>query len=165
VTNIMWRNLFIQAVFQVAVLLTLNFRGRNLLHLTQDTLEHSSKVKNTVIFNTFVLCQVFNEFNSRKPEELNIFSGVSRNHLFLGVVTITVVMQVIIIEFLGKFTSTVRLDWELWLVSVVIAFVSWPLAFVGKFIPVPKTQLKDLILGCWPKRDEGQDERRAESQV
>jgi len=26
------------------------------------------------------------------------------------------------------------------------------LAFVGKFIPVPKTQLKDLILRCWPKR-------------
>lgn len=47
-----------QAVFQVAVLLTLNFRGRNLLHLTQDTVDHSSKVKNTVIFNTFVLCQV-----------------------------------------------------------------------------------------------------------
>ncbi|CAN6246981.1 unnamed protein product [Urochloa humidicola] len=170
VTNIMWRNLFIQAVFQVAVLLTLNFRGRNLLHLTQDTLDHSSKVKNTVIFNTFVLCQVFNEFNSRKPEELNIFSGVSRNHLFLGVVTITVVMQVIIIEFLGKFTSTVRLNWKLWLVSVVIAFVSWPLAFVGKFIPVPKTQLKDLVLKCWPKRNDGAAQqgnngRRAESQV
>ncbi|TKW37713.1 hypothetical protein SEVIR_1G066100v4 [Setaria viridis] len=170
VTNIMWRNLFIQAVFQVAVLLTLNFRGRNLLHLTQDTLDYSSKVKNTVIFNTFVLCQVFNEFNSRKPEELNIFSGVSRNHLFLGVVTITVVLQVIIIEFLGKFTSTVRLNWKLWLVSVVIAFVSWPLAFVGKFIPVPKTELKDIILRCWPQRNEraeqqGQDERRAESQV
>ncbi|CAN6246980.1 unnamed protein product [Urochloa humidicola] len=172
VTNIMWRNLFIQAVFQVAVLLTLNFRGRNLLHLTQDTLDHSSKVKNTVIFNTFVLCQVFNEFNSRKPEELNIFSGVSRNHLFLGVVTITVVMQVIIIEFLGKFTSTVRLNWKLWLVSVVIAFVSWPLAFVGKFIPVPKTQLKDLVLKCWPKRkgndgaaQQGNNGRRAESQV
>ncbi|CAL5023669.1 unnamed protein product [Urochloa decumbens] len=172
VTNIMWRNLFIQAVFQVAVLLTLNFKGRNILHLTQDTLDHSSKVKNTVIFNTFVLCQVFNEFNSRKPEELNIFSGVSRNHLFLGVVTITVVMQVIIIEFLGKFTSTVRLNWKLWLVSLVIAFVSWPLAFVGKFIPVPKTQLKDLILKCWPKRkgnegaaQQGNNERRAESQV
>ncbi|CAL4971071.1 unnamed protein product [Urochloa decumbens] len=172
VTNIMWRNLFIQAVFQVAVLLTLNFKGRNLLHLTQDTLDHSSKVKNTVIFNTFVLCQVFNEFNSRKPEELNIFSGVSRNHLFLGVVSITVVMQVIIIEFLGKFTSTVRLNWKLWLVSLVIAFVSWPLAFVAKFIPVPKTQLKDLILKCWPKRkgnkgaaQQGNNERRAGSQV
>lgn len=152
VTNIMWRNLFIQAVYQVAVLLTLNFGGRNLLHLTQDTLEHSSKVKNSFIFNTFVLCQVFNEFNSRKPEELNIFEGVSRNHLFLAVVSITVVLQVIIIEFLGKFTSTVRLSWELWLVSVGIAFVSWPLAFVGKFIPVPQTPLKNLILKCWPKR-------------
>jgi Ca2+-transporting ATPase len=37
---------------------------------------------------------VFNEFNSRKPEELNIFEGVSRNHLFLGVVSVTVVLQV-----------------------------------------------------------------------
>ncbi|VAI56227.1 unnamed protein product [Triticum turgidum subsp. durum] len=123
VTNIMWRNLFIQAVYQVAVLLTLNFRGRDLLHLTRDTLEHSSKVKNSFIFNTFVLCQVFNEFNARKPEELNIFEGVSRNHLFLAVVSVTVVLQVIIIEFLGKFTSTVRLSWQLWLVSLAIAFI------------------------------------------
>ncbi|EEC72600.1 hypothetical protein OsI_06071 [Oryza sativa Indica Group] len=154
VTNIMWRNLFIQAVFQVTVLLTLNFRGRDLLHLTQDTLDHANKVKNTFIFNTFVLCQVFNEFNSRKPYELNIFDGVSRNHLFLAVVSITVVLQVIIIEFLGKFTSTVRLSWKLWLVSVGIGFVSWPLAFSGKFIPVPQTELKTYISRCLPgKKD------------
>ncbi|KAF2943380.1 calcium-transporting ATPase 5, plasma membrane-type-like [Oryza sativa Japonica Group] len=154
VTNIMWRNLFIQAVFQVTVLLTLNFRGRDLLHLTQDTLDHANKVKNTFIFNTFVLCQVFNEFNSRKPYELNIFDGVSRNHLFLAVVSITVVLQVIIIEFLGKFTSTVRLSWKLWLVSVGIGFVSWPLAFAGKFIPVPRTELKTYISRCLPgKKD------------
>lgn len=161
VTNIMWRNLFIQAVYQVAVLLTLNFRGRDLLHLTKDTLEHSSKVKNSFIFNTFVLCQVFNEFNARKPEELNIFEGVSRNHLFLAVVSVTVVLQVIIIEFLGKFTSTVKLSWQLWLVSLAIAFVSWPLALVGKFIPVPQTPLKNLILKCWPKGKNQGDEGAA----
>ncbi|XP_037446522.1 calcium-transporting ATPase 5, plasma membrane-type-like [Triticum dicoccoides] len=161
VTNIMWRNLFIQAVYQVAVLLTLNFRGRDLLHLTQDALEHSSKVKNSFIFNTFVLCQVFNEFNARKPEELNIFEGVSRNHLFLAVVSVTVVLQVIIIEFLGKFTSTVRLSWQLWLVSLAIAFISWPLALVGKFIPVPQTPLKNLILKCWPKKKKQGDEGAA----
>ncbi|XP_048538424.1 calcium-transporting ATPase 5, plasma membrane-type-like [Triticum urartu] len=161
VTNIMWRNLFIQAVYQVAVLLTLNFRGRDLLHLTQDTLEHSSKLKNSFIFNTFVLCQVFNEFNARKPEELNIFEGVSRNHLFLAVVSVTVVLQVIIIEFLGKFTSTVRLSWQLWLVSLAIAFISWPLALVGKFIPVPQTPLKNLILKCWPKKKKQGDEGAA----
>ncbi|XP_066329647.1 calcium-transporting ATPase 5, plasma membrane-type-like isoform X7 [Miscanthus floridulus] len=125
-------------------------------------------VTNIMWRNLFI--QVFNEVNSRKPEELNIFAGVSRNHLFLAVVSITVVMQVIIIEFLGKFTSTVRLNWKLWLVSIVIAFLSWPLAFVGKFIPVPRTQLKDLILRCWPKSGESaaqqtQDDRIAESRV
>lgn len=97
---------------------------------------------------------MFNEFNSRKPYELNIFDGVSRNHLFLAVVSITVVLQVIIIEFLGKFTSTVRLSWKLWLVSVGIGFVSWPLAFSGKFIPVPQTELKTYISRCLPgKKD------------
>ncbi|GJN19142.1 hypothetical protein PR202_gb06383 [Eleusine coracana subsp. coracana] len=113
-------------------------------------------VTNIMWRNLFI--QVFNEFNSRKPEELNIFDGVSRNHLFLGVVSITVILQVIIIEFLGKFTSTVRLSWKLWLVSVAIAFVSWPLAFVGKFIPVPKTPLKDFLMRCWPKRRKQGDE-------
>ncbi|BAS77262.1 Os02g0176700 [Oryza sativa Japonica Group] len=93
-------------------------KGRDLLHLTQDTLDHANKVKNTFIFNTFVLCQV------------------------------------IIIEFLGKFTSTVRLSWKLWLVSVGIGFVSWPLAFAGKFIPVPRTELKTYISRCLPgKKD------------
>lgn len=31
--------------------------------------------------------------------------------------------QIIIIEFLGKFTSTVRLNWKLWLVSLGIGLV------------------------------------------
>ncbi|XP_072963487.1 calcium-transporting ATPase 5, plasma membrane-type-like isoform X2 [Typha angustifolia] len=145
VTNIMWRNLIIQALFQVAVLLTMNFKGRSILRLNNDSLEHADKEKNTFIFNTFVLCQVFNEFNSRKPDELNIFSGITRNHLFMVIIAITVVLQVLIIEFLGKFASTVRLNWKLWLVSMAIGFVSWPLAIVGKLLPVPDTPLQELI--------------------
>ncbi|KAJ3707985.1 hypothetical protein LUZ61_011690 [Rhynchospora tenuis] len=152
ITNIMWRNLVIQALFQVAVLLTLNFKGRSLLQLNNHPMTEANKIKNTFIFNTFVLCQVFNEFNARKPDELNVFDGVTKNQLFVGIISITVVLQAIIIEFLGKFTSTVRLSWQLWLVSIGIAFVSWPLAFLGKFIPVPKTPLKDLICKCCPKR-------------
>ncbi|XP_070003613.1 calcium-transporting ATPase 8, plasma membrane-type-like [Nicotiana sylvestris] len=73
VTNIMWRNLLIQALYQVTVLLILNFRGEQILHLEHDTREHAVKVKNTLIFNAFVLCQVFNEFNARKPDEINVF--------------------------------------------------------------------------------------------
>ncbi|KAL0346910.1 UNVERIFIED_CONTAM: Calcium-transporting ATPase 10, plasma membrane-type [Sesamum calycinum] len=137
ITNIMWRNLLIQALYQVTVLLILNFGGRSILNLGHDKSDHAFKVKNTLIFNAFVFCQVFNEFNARKPDEINVWKGVTRNRLFMGIVGIEVVLQVIIIFFLGKFTSTVRLSWKLWLVSLAIGFISWPLAAVGKLIPVP----------------------------
>lgn len=48
----------LQALYQVSVLLVLNFRGRTLLHLEGDDSIHAEKVKNTLIFNAFVLCQV-----------------------------------------------------------------------------------------------------------
>ncbi|XVE91068.1 hypothetical protein DITRI_Ditri20bG0126300 [Diplodiscus trichospermus] len=140
ITNIMWRNLLVQAVYQVTVLLVLNFAGLSILHLKDDAnREHAFEVKNTLIFNAFVLCQIFNEFNARRPEEINCFKGVTKNYLFMGIVGITFILQIIIIEFLGKFTSTVRLDWQLWLVSLGIGVISWPLAMLGKLIPVPKT--------------------------
>ncbi|OIW09320.1 hypothetical protein TanjilG_01291 [Lupinus angustifolius] len=140
ITNIMWRNLLVQALYQVAILLVLNFGGESILsnhHSKAQTIQ----VKNTLIFNTFVLCQIFNEFNARKPEEMNVFRGVTKNRLFVGIVGVTFVLQIIIIEFLGKFTTTVRLDWKLWLASLCIGIVSWPLAMIGKLIPVPKTPL------------------------
>ncbi|GMN55248.1 hypothetical protein TIFTF001_024359 [Ficus carica] len=127
------------ALYQVSVLLVLNFRGKSLLNLEHDDPTHANKVKNTLIFNAFVLCQIFNEFNARKPDEFNIFKGITKNYLFIGIIFITVVLQIIIIEFLGKFAKTVRLNWSYWLISVVIGSISWPLAALGKLLPVPQT--------------------------
>ncbi|KAM0933755.1 putative P-type Ca(2+) transporter [Dioscorea sansibarensis] len=157
ITNIMWRNLLIQALYQVVVLLLLNFGGRSILHLKNETREHADKVKNTFIFNSFVLCQIFNEFNSRKPDQMNIFEGITKNHLFIGIIAITVILQAIIVEFLGKFTSTVRLNWELWLVSIGIAFVSWPLALIGKLVPVPEIPLAEYFQRCCLSKKHRQD--------
>ncbi|GMH03860.1 hypothetical protein Nepgr_005699 [Nepenthes gracilis] len=146
ITNIMWRNLIIQALYQVIVLLVLNFQGRNLPFIKGHSWEQETKLKNTLVFNAFVLCQIFNEFNARKPDEINVFKGVTKNPLFMGIVGITAVLQIIIIEFLGKFTSTVKLGWQLWLVSMVLGLISWPLAAVGKLIPVPQTPLSKVVL-------------------
>ncbi|KAL1532694.1 Calcium-transporting ATPase 8, plasma membrane-type [Salvia divinorum] len=145
ITNIMWRNLLIQALYQVTVLLVLNFRGKSILNLKNDTDDHAFKVKNTLIFNAFVFCQIFNEFNARKPDEINVWKGVTKNILFMGIVGIEVVLQVMIIFFLGKFTSTVRLSWKLWLVSLAIGFISWPLAMVGKLVPVPERNFSEYF--------------------
>ncbi|KAK7329119.1 hypothetical protein VNO77_23265 [Canavalia gladiata] len=145
ITNIMWRNLLIQAMYQVSVLLVLNFRGRSILGLSHDNNNHAVKVKNTLIFNAFVLCQIFNEFNARKPDEFNIFKGVTKNYLFMGIIGLTVVLQIVIIEFLGKFTTTVRLNWKQWIICVVIGVISWPLAVIGKLIPVPATPVNNVF--------------------
>ncbi|KAL2932906.1 Calcium-transporting ATPase 9 plasma membrane-type [Bienertia sinuspersici] len=120
VTNIMWRNLIVQALYQVAILLIFNFGSSSFSLLRQGSIEHQNKLKNTLIFNAFVLCQLFNEFNARKPDEINVFKGITSNHLFMGIIAVTAVLQVIIIELLGKFTSTVRLNWQLWLLSIAI---------------------------------------------
>ncbi|KAL0646769.1 hypothetical protein Bca4012_045060 [Brassica carinata] len=128
--------------------------GRNILGLQHEVPAHATRVKNTIIFNAFVLCQAFNEFNARKPDEKNIFKGVIKNRLFMGIIVITLVLQVIIVEFLGKFASTTKLNWKQWLICVAIGVISWPLALVGKFIPVPKTPLssKLSVLKFWGKR-------------
>ena len=56
-----------------------------------------------MVFNTFVLMQIFNFFNSRKlNDELNIFEGLRRSPLFLIIVVIIIGLQIIIGRFGGK---------------------------------------------------------------
>ncbi|XP_055825290.1 calcium-transporting ATPase 9, plasma membrane-type [Solanum dulcamara] len=151
VTNIMWRNLLIQALYQIGILLVLNFQGKSILSLENDDPKHANMVKNTLIFNAFVFCQIFNEVNARKPDEINVFTGVTKNHLFTGVVGTTFILQIIIIEFLGKFASTVGLSWKLWIVSLVIGIISLPLAAAGKLIPVPKTPVAKVFIKLYQR--------------
>lgn len=131
ITNVMWRNLLPQALYQISVLLILQFKGKSIFGV-------SDKVKDTLIFNSFVLCQVFNEFNARNLEKKNVFKGIQANKLFMGIIAITIVLQVVMVEFLKKFADTERLNWGQWGICVGIAAVSWPIGWVVKCIPVPE---------------------------
>ncbi|XP_068332190.1 putative calcium-transporting ATPase 13, plasma membrane-type [Pyrus communis] len=130
ITNIMWRNLLPQALFQIVVLLVLQFKGRSIFGV-------SDKVNNTLIFNVFVFCQVFNELNSRDMERINIFKGSQGNRLFWGILVVTIAVQVVMVELLNKFADTERLSWGQWGACIGIAAISWPISWVFKFIPVP----------------------------
>eukprot|EP00250_Pteridium_aquilinum_P029824 c40185_g1_i1 orf=407-3571(+) len=138
ISNIMIRNLVVQALYQVVVLLTLQFRGKEILGLKGPK---ATSINTTIIFNAFVLCQLFNEVNARQLEEWNIFKGLFSNKLFLGILSGTLILQVIIVEFLNKFASTVKLSWHHWLICIIIGLLSWPIAWIGKLIPVPKRSL------------------------
>ncbi|XP_022965553.1 putative calcium-transporting ATPase 13, plasma membrane-type [Cucurbita maxima] len=133
VTKIMWRNLITQAVYQVTVLLVLEFKGSSIFNVNE-------KVKSTLIFNTFVLCQIFNEFNARKLEKKNIFEGLHKSKLFLAIIVITLAFQVVMVEVLGRFANTERLNWGQWGACLGIAALSWPIGWLSKLIPVSALQ-------------------------
>lgn len=55
ITRTMWRNIIGQSIYQLIVLAILNFDGKRLLRITGSD---STAVLNTLIFNSFVFCQV-----------------------------------------------------------------------------------------------------------
>ncbi|XP_010523745.1 PREDICTED: putative calcium-transporting ATPase 11, plasma membrane-type [Tarenaya hassleriana] len=133
ITKAMWRNIIGQGIYQMIILGVLNFSGKKLLKLDGPD---STAVLNTVIFNSFVFCQVFNEVNSREIEKINVFKGMFKSWVFTGVMAATVTFQVIIVELLGTFASTVPLSWELWLLCVLLGAFSMVVAVFLKLIPV-----------------------------
>ena len=58
--------------------------------------------------------------------------------MFLGIIAITIVLQVVMVEFLKKFANTERLNWGQWGLCIGIGIVSWPIGCIVKWIPVPK---------------------------
>ncbi|KAK9109715.1 hypothetical protein Sjap_017775 [Stephania japonica] len=133
ISNVMWRNIFGQSLYQLIVIWYLQREGKNMLQLSG--LE-SDLVLNTLIFNSFVFCQVFNEISSRDMEKINVFKGILKNYVFVAVLTCTVLFQIIIIEFLGSFANTTPLSLQQWFLSVFVGFLSMPVAAAVKMIPV-----------------------------
>ena len=81
ITINMWKMIIGQAIFQLTVTFILYFAGANILGYTKEQeLELS-----TMVFNTFVWMQIFNEFNNRRLDnKFNIFEGVQRNQFFVS---------------------------------------------------------------------------------
>ncbi|KAL8109624.1 calcium-transporting ATPase 4, plasma membrane-type-like isoform X1 [Apium graveolens] len=133
ITKIMWRNIIGQSIYQLILLGILKFNGKRLFKLHGGD---SLSVLDTLIFNTFVFCQVFNEINSRDMEKINVFRGMFDSWVFMLVMVSTVAFQIIIVEYLGTFADTVPLSKELWLASIMMGAVSLPFGAVLKLIPV-----------------------------
>ncbi|KAG0598154.1 hypothetical protein M758_12G050700 [Ceratodon purpureus] len=166
ITNIMWRNILAQAIFQIVVLLTLDFAGNSILKLSpndgptdksllKDDDEPRDVLRTTIIFNAFVFCQVFNEINARRPTTFNIFQGIHKNYLFISIIVVEVILQFVIVQFLNRFARTTKLEAKYWGLCIVIGFISWPVGFLVKFLPVPKKQFQprlNLCCGLWGKK-------------
>ncbi|KAJ7554708.1 hypothetical protein O6H91_05G005800 [Diphasiastrum complanatum] len=121
ISNEMWWNICAQAGYQLSVLSILQFQGKKILGLEAGNAED---ILSTMIFNSFVLCQIFNEFNAREMDKVNVFHNLFGNWLFLFVVVFTLTVQVILVESLGKLANSIPLNREQWLICLSIGSFS-----------------------------------------
>lgn len=90
----------------------------------------------TVLFTLFTLFQLFNAFNCRELHTVSIFRHLMKNKIMLLVISITFLLQILIIQFAGAFFGTVPLPLAMWLklfgLSATVVFVSELVKFAGR---------------------------------
>uniref|UniRef100_A0A672ZW67 Calcium-transporting ATPase n=1 Tax=Sphaeramia orbicularis TaxID=375764 RepID=A0A672ZW67_9TELE len=98
ISRTMMKNILGHAVYQLVIIFTLLFAGENFFDIDsgRNAPLHSPPSEHyTIVFNVFVMMQLFNEINARKIHgERNVFEGVYRNPIFCSVVLGTFALQV-----------------------------------------------------------------------
>eukprot|EP00285_Hemiselmis_virescens_P015269 CAMPEP_0173385832 /NCGR_PEP_ID=MMETSP1356-20130122/8436_1 /TAXON_ID=77927 ORGANISM="Hemiselmis virescens, Strain PCC157" /NCGR_SAMPLE_ID=MMETSP1356 /ASSEMBLY_ACC=CAM_ASM_000847 /LENGTH=445 /DNA_ID=CAMNT_0014341813 /DNA_START=102 /DNA_END=1435 /DNA_ORIENTATION=- len=145
----MWRNILVQSIYQLGVQIFLMIHGAQFL--TDCTYNHktgnaciplkpngqgkdpSGNYKDTVIYNAFVWCQIFNEINARKIyNDRNAFQGIFTNGIFLTIIVVSCLVQFLSVQYWGEVFKTVPLDLEDWLFCLGIGAGSLVLGVVQR---------------------------------
>ncbi|KAI9722349.1 MAG: hypothetical protein M1812_001821 [Candelaria pacifica] len=133
ITLTMWKMIIGQSIFQLVVTFILYFAGISIFGYStkREIAQHS-----TLVFNTFVWMQIFNQYNSRRLDNnFNIFEGITRNWFFIGIQFIIVAGQIMIIFVGGAAFSVTPLNGAQWGYSVVLGALSIPVAVIIRLIP------------------------------
>ncbi|XP_043976836.1 plasma membrane calcium-transporting ATPase 2 isoform X5 [Gambusia affinis] len=124
ISSTMTKNILGHAVYQLILIFTLLFAGEKIFDIDsgRNAPLHSPPSEHyTIIFNTFVMMQLFNEINARKIHgERNVFEGIFRNPIFCSIVFGTFAIQIVIVQFGGKPFSCHPLSLEKWLWCVFL---------------------------------------------
>lgn len=121
-----------QSIFQLIVTFVLYFAGDRIFP------SYSDDELRTIVFNTFVWMQIFNEFNNRRLDNnFNIFEGLLRNKFFIVINCIMVGLQIAIVFVGGEAFSIISggISGPQWAVCLVLSFISIPWAVVIRLFP------------------------------
>jgi len=147
----MWRNITVQSIFQLVIQLSLLWAGASfLVDCTNDSKvpgcvpllpngqgkNTNGNYRDTVIYNSFVWMQLFNEINCRRIyNELNMIDGVLKNPIFVGIWTFCAIVQVLSVNYGGQVFRTVPIDVYDWVLCLAIGSVSLVLGVFQRFLP------------------------------
>ncbi|KAF1775719.1 P-type ATPase, cytoplasmic domain N [Phytophthora cactorum] len=138
----MTKHILGQSAYQLILLLTIVFTGEKWFDIPSgrlpdlpEEIEDDPTVHMTIVFNTFVWAQLFNELNCRKiHDEINIFSGITKNRVFLYVCVLQVAMQYVMVQHTGDWFKCKPLDVGQWFACIAMGFVSMPLGLALRSI-------------------------------
>ncbi|XP_041934083.1 plasma membrane calcium-transporting ATPase 1a isoform X2 [Alosa sapidissima] len=126
ISKTMMKNIFGHAVYQLTIIFSLLFVGEKIFDIDSGRnapLHAGPSEHYTIVFNTFVMMQLFNEINARKIHgERNVFDGIFNNLIFCSIVFGTFLIQIVIVQFGGKPFSCVGLTIDQWLWCVFLGF-------------------------------------------
>ncbi|XP_067360392.1 plasma membrane calcium-transporting ATPase 2 isoform X9 [Channa argus] len=124
ISSTMTKNILGHGAYQLIIIFTLLFVGEKIFDIDsgRNAPLHSPPSEHyTIIFNTFVMMQLFNEINARKIHgERNVFDGIFRNPIFCSIVFGTFAVQIVIVQFGGKPFSCQPLELEKWMWCVFL---------------------------------------------
>lgn len=136
----MWKMIIGQAIFQLAVTYIQYFGGKRIFTTYTD------KEINTIVFNTFVWMQIFNEFNNRRLDnKLNIFEGMFKNYFFLAINAIMIGGQIMIIFVGGAAFSITPLNGPQWAICIIVSLLCIPWGVAIRYVP------DELVAAGWDR--------------
>lgn len=133
----MWKMIMGQAVYQLAITFMLYYGGpKGILPLPSDYTP-TQKELDTLVFNTFVWMQIFNQWNNRRLDnKFNIFEGLTKNIFFIAISVTMCAGQVIIVFYGGQAFSVASYQHPIfWAIAIVLGFLSIPMGILVRLIP------------------------------
>ncbi|KAK6542160.1 hypothetical protein TWF694_007925 [Orbilia ellipsospora] len=150
ITVNMWKMIIGQAIYQLVVTFILHFAGGSILGYDLSD-PHVEQELSTLVFNTFVWMQIFNQYNNRRLDnKFNIFEGIHRNWFFILINVIMVGGQVLIIFVGGAALGVVPLNGPQWAISLILGAISLLIGVIVRLVPdqvfkkiLPKAMYRD----------------------
>lgn len=141
VTTGMWIRILGMALFQISLLLFL--------------IRFFSESHKTLIFNTFVMMQLWNEILCRtlpplpgsasnlKRFWINPFKNLLSNHIFVSVLLLSIIGQLVIVQAGGNIFGTIPLTTLEWLVSIGIGATCIPWFYILNYLCIYQSQKEE----------------------
>ncbi|KAI4305656.1 hypothetical protein L6164_029011 [Bauhinia variegata] len=127
VTQEIMRNIAVQVFYQVSVFVLLQFEGQRLHNINE--------ARKTMIFNTFMLCQIFNQLHVMQLWKKRVLKAVLHSYTFLLALGACLLLQFLAVHYAeGLVADGMQLNGIQWAICVLFAALSWGFDYTFEFL-------------------------------